>query len=371
MVRIFRFYFIFQVSFLLLFISKTYADLSNQLDQLVESLHRTKSFNGNLLIKHKGEIVFEKSIGNAVEEWQVPHTMKSKFMIASLSKSFTSALILILHEQNKLKVTDEIYNYINLPKGSNIDVEKWRSISIQDLMQHKSGLIRDFKPALNLNRSGYNLLSHILQNTLTNDGVFLTHDDGSYHYSNFGYLILAAVAEKAGVHFYHNQLKYEIFDPLNLKNTGEFHRHKFIENMSDGYFYGENRTLRKRCCDDSTSLRGAASLYSDAYDLMAWLDMLSGKSPHPNFPNLHELMLENISEAYDEGYAYGLAVHQHNNRERVYHNGHEFGYVSSISFYPEEDLQIVALSNRHGFISYSDYNVAADLSLKAAEIILN
>jgi CubicO group peptidase (beta-lactamase class C family) len=66
------------------------------------------SFSGSVLVGIDGKILFEKGYGLADAEWKIPNSVTTKFRIASLTKQFTGACILLLQERGKLNVQDQI-----------------------------------------------------------------------------------------------------------------------------------------------------------------------------------------------------------------------------------------------------------------------
>ncbi|MGH1468571.1 MAG: serine hydrolase domain-containing protein [Bdellovibrionales bacterium] len=349
----------------------SYGDTYSDLEALVKKYHYRQSFHGNVLVRRGGEILFEKSIGEANAEWKVPHTMDSKFMVASLSKSFTAAMILLMEARGDLSVEDAVSSYISLPKEPVIDEERWFKLKIKHLLNHTGGVKRDFMNTANLNRSGLNRLGGIIFNTFTNKKVFISDPGEKFYYSNLGYVLLGAVIEKVSSSDYENALKNNMLRQAELYDTGEFHRMKYLEYMSSGYFYGSGRRITKRCCDDATSLTGAASMYSTASDLANWLTLLRTSSEVFGV-NLLERMTGETVEGDVDGmeYGYGLMRGVVGGADRVYHTGHEWGFVSSMNLYPEENLEIVVLANRHGFMGGSNLNSADALSIELAEYLL-
>src|SRR5215471_8343613 len=81
-------------------------------------------FRGTVLVGIAEKIVFEKAYGPADEEWDVPNTPKTKFRIASVTKQFTAACILLLQERGLLHVQDRVSNYLpDLPTA-------WKEVTI-------------------------------------------------------------------------------------------------------------------------------------------------------------------------------------------------------------------------------------------------
>lgn len=342
-----------------------------ELNLLVERYNQRHSFDGNVLIKQKGEVLFEKSVGYAQAEWRVPNTSDSKFMIASLSKSFTAAQILIMQNKNLLSLEDLVSDHIKLPKESVVNRELWLKLKIKHLLNHTGGLKRDFFNAASGHRSTYQHLNKTIFHALEDNKIFISTPGEKFHYSNFGYVLLAGVIESAGTRFYEDELKNNILRDLKMFNTAEYHRLKYIEYMTDGYLLGERGLVSKRCCDDATSLRGAANLYSTASDLIIWLEALRDSKKTFGFDLLEEMLQDTVhSDLEGSYYGYGLVEEGVGSTHRIYHVGHEWGYQSSMSLYPKENLQIVVLANRHEFLGNAYGNRADELSVEINKILI-
>jgi CubicO group peptidase (beta-lactamase class C family) len=103
-------------------------------DALMKGLVARDKFSGSVLVSRNGKVLFEKGYGLANREWNIPNSPLTKFRIASLTKQFTAASILLLHEQGKLKLTDSISIYVaDLPS-------EWQQITIHQLLTHTAGL---------------------------------------------------------------------------------------------------------------------------------------------------------------------------------------------------------------------------------------
>jgi CubicO group peptidase (beta-lactamase class C family) len=338
----------------LLLITLTYnayakSDLSirQDLKRIVQKTHRHLSFHGNILVKRGDKELLKQSFGQAIREWNVPHTLDSKFMIASLSKQFTAFAILQLEEQGKLSLDDSIATYVSLPKNSPIDQKQWQKITLRHLLTHSAGLIRDVARTPFMSTSDYNHLSAIVTNMLMHKKAIFK-PTGEFYYSNFGYLLLAQVIENVSKSFYGSFLRKHIFNKLRMYDTGEFHRRKSIQYMSDGYFYNDSNRVSKRCCHDATVFTGSHSLYSNLSNLSNWWQEI-----HVNKGVFPKKLIEKFLTIQFQGkdgqnYGFGLFSDVFSGVERVYHTGHEWGFVSLISYVKDLDLTIIYLSNSHG-----------------------
>ena len=108
--------------------------LAAELDALIKENHQAGLFDGSVLVAQNGQVIFSKGYGFADREKKIPNTPQTKFRIASVTKQFTAMAILLLQEQGKLNVEDNICNYItNCP-------EIFKPVKIRHLLSHSSGI---------------------------------------------------------------------------------------------------------------------------------------------------------------------------------------------------------------------------------------
>src|SRR5215510_13075372 len=89
------------------------AQNAGRMDQIVQTFVTDKQFMGSVLVARGDEVLLSKGYGSANLEWGIPNTSSTKFRLASVTKQFTAAAILILEERGKLKVEDPIKKYIS------------------------------------------------------------------------------------------------------------------------------------------------------------------------------------------------------------------------------------------------------------------
>jgi len=183
-----------------------------KIDQLLSTLHFEETFNGNILIAEKGNVLFEKSFGLADLETGAVLNSESIFNIASVSKTFTAVSILLLEEKGLVKLNDNIRMYFpNFP---------YKNITIENLLTHTSGLYRIQSELIR---------EEINQKGLTNNEVLTVyqnikpkayfHPGNGYKYANTNYILLAMIIEKVSKLPYPVYIKKNIFEKAGMKNT--------------------------------------------------------------------------------------------------------------------------------------------------------
>ena len=340
----------FLFCYLLPFYAFGVKDLEAEIDEIVQKYHETYSFHGNITVKQDDTMIYQKSLGLAHDSFNVPHTMQSRFMIASVSKQFTAALILVLAQEGLIDIHSPYSRYIPLEKKemSRETRKKWNRFTIYELLTHTAGLYRDVRTTDFYDPSSYQpYIIVILNRQLEGHDIFQFSGEKPV-YSNFGYMLLAYLAEEVSDKKYEDLLKEKIFDPLGMKSSGEYHRMKNIPFMAEGHRYPDNvDELSTRCCKDATSFKGSHSLYSDAKDLMIWVDNLNSTNPKVLTRESIAAMTKVHVHSQRMSYGFGFFVDPFNGSHRYWHDGFEYGYLSLVSVTPEKGLKIVILGNRH------------------------
>src|SRR6186713_272444 len=106
----------------------------DKIDKLVATYAEYGQFNGSVLVAEKGKVIYKKGFGLADMEWNIPNQPDTKHRLGSITKQFTSMLILQLVEQGKLKLDVPISTYLPDYPKKNGDV-----ITLHRLLTHSSG----------------------------------------------------------------------------------------------------------------------------------------------------------------------------------------------------------------------------------------
>jgi len=102
---------------------------NGSIDQLVDPYIKSNNFAGTIYVAKSEKVLYEKSFGKAIIEWNISNTNQTKYHLASVSKPFTSTSILLLEQQGKLSLTDPVTKYLPEFKDGN-------KITIHQLLSH-------------------------------------------------------------------------------------------------------------------------------------------------------------------------------------------------------------------------------------------
>ena len=297
---------------------------SAKLDAYMNALTDAGQFSGAVFVAQNGTVLLSKGYGMANDECSVPNTPQAVFRIASNSKQFTAAAIMKLQEQGRLNVTDLIAKYI--PDAP----PQWKDIKIYELLNHTSGMPRE---------GGYDVTdpTNIALPDLVHRFYALPLDfepGTNYSYSNNGYITLSYIIEQASGQSYDEYLYQNIFKPLGMNSTGGQETSNIVPNLSFGYTT-EADTLINYDLQNIHNVYGAGSLHSTTEDLYRWGQVFQKPGAILSSASV-DAMLE---------HRYGIAKATYDNRTIVTFTGRNFGYISQISYFPDDNVTLLWLSN--------------------------
>ena len=313
-------------------------------------------------IYQDGRIVYKHGYGMANLNDDVPITPATVFHVASMSKQFTAASILLLAQQGKLSLDDDVHKYIpELPDFG-------EKITLRHMLHHTSGL-RDQWALLELAGWRYS------QDLITDDDVMsvvtrqkaLNFKPGErYMYSNTGFTLLAIIVKRVSGMSFREFTTKNIFEPLGMTHTHFRDDHEeVIKHDALGYEHdgpqGNGKPYRMNLTNFDTA--GATSLHTTVEDLQLWDENFY--HPRVGGPALIEQMLhrDKLNNGELQDYASGLAIGTYRGLPTVDHNGGDAGYRSDMTRFPEQHFSASVLCN------FADTNPTA-LVHQVADIVL-
>jgi CubicO group peptidase (beta-lactamase class C family) len=288
----------------------------------------------SLLVLRNGKAVERRSYGFADLERRVATTPQTNYRLASMTKQFTAASILLLAQQGKLSISDRVKRWLpSLPAA--VD-----SVTIKHLLTHTSGIVdyEDVIPdAATVQVHDVDVL-HLLE---PQDSTYFKPGT-NYRYSNSGYALLALIVERASGKRFAAFLHDRIFAPLGMKNTVA-HEDGFsiVADRAYGYTMKDSAWVRKDQSVTSAVL-GDGGIYSSIDDLAKWdaalydSRLLSDTSRDLAFSPHTTTGDPNIS------YGFGWRI----TGETAWHSGETSGFRNVIVRYPSRHLTVIILSNR-------------------------
>ncbi len=314
-------------------VGATHPDTMQQVDELM------KRYQGNgpgaaLLVVRNGVPLVRRAYGMADLEKGVAATPSTNYRLASVSKQFTAAAILLLAEDERLTLDDSVRKWLpELPAGN-------AGITVRHLLTHASGLI-DYEDELP-DALGNQVRDADVLDILAKQVHTYFPPGGDFQYSNTGYALLALMVERISGEAYPEFLQQRIFQPLGMTRTLAYVAGgTAIDHRAFGYSRLDDQWART---DQSTTsaVLGDGGIYSSIDDLAKWdaaLDddrLLSDRS--------RKLAFAPTISTHDPAVDYGLGWYV--GADRVWHSGETIGFRNVIVRFPQR-LTVLILSNRN------------------------
>ena len=278
-----------------------------------------------------GRQVVGRTYGQADLERNVPITAASTFDAASVVKQFVAAATLLLVEDGKLSLTEDVHKYIpELP-------DYGHRITLDHLMTHTSG-IRDWTGLAPL--TGRNV--DALTVTLRQRGLDFAPGE-EWSYSNGGYVLLKEIVARASGMSFADFTRTRIFEPLGMKSTAYVaDLRNVIPNRALAYERGGTGWILDMQFENERG--GGGALFSTPHDLLIWNDALaSSKLGQFVTDTLHEPATLNNGRKL--GYARGLFLDMNRDSRVIWHSGGSAGYGTFLARFPEKRLSVASMCN--------------------------
>ncbi|WP_116788108.1 serine hydrolase [Flavobacterium psychrotrophum] len=328
-------------------------DYLKPIDSIVK-LYAGKEIPGfAVLVSKNGKTLYSRNAGYANLEKKEKITDKTVFALASTSKQFTAACIVLLEKQGKLSLDDNLRKY--MPEFP----EYAEKITINQLLNHTAGLKDHRALAMFRGEKSDEYNSSAIKDMLT--AQELNYQPGEkWSYSNSGYWCLAQIVEKVSGQSVALFAEKNIFKPLGMKDTRYVTKpDNKVKNAAAGY---QNDGTHYNPSDVDEYAVGGAGVYSTAKDLQKWLaEMESHRVFGPAFWNT--MTAENPAQGKGFAYTKGLFNFKYAGRTMISHGGDVVGFHPITAYFPAEKIGVVILGNDDDFKRYEILGAAVDLLL--------
>jgi len=314
-----------------------------KIDAVMQELHRTRAFNGNVLVAKKGKIIYENAIGWADYLHRDSLQIGSQFELASVTKTMTSTAILMLMERGKLKLDDDVKRFFpDFP---------YDGVTIRLLLTHRSGMMNYVYFIDDIYRS-----QHLNQRKgLTNMDAMKMIADYKPHpfnvpnkrflYNNSNFMVLGSIIEKVSGVSYAQFMKDNVFKPASMLHTAVYS--KAVYDKIPVHVVGHDRgqwkySVAQNFLDGPVGDKG---IYSTVKDLFLFdralragilLKQATLDSAYvPRNPMLHGHF----------SYGYGWRTFTAPGQQVIYHTGWWHGFRHIYLRDMKNDITIVLLSN--------------------------
>lgn len=318
------------------------ADQLAALDALIQRSMQTRQFPGvAVAVIKNGTPVVVKGYGLADVEKAIPVTEQTVFQLASITKQFTAAAVLLLVEDGRLSLDAKITDVLTgLPAT-------WSAVTVRHLLTHTSGI-----PSYTDRFREHRVTD---SQAFTTDGILALVKDAPleftpgerFAYCNTGYYLLGLVIEKAAGKPYATFLGERIFTPLGMTSTGYDDYADPRPTRAKGYSTANGRTSPAPHTHPTQPF-AAGALVSTVVDMAKWDAALGARTLLK--PASYDAMWTpmRLNDGSPSTYAMGWVMEPYRGRPRQSHGGGITGFSTFISRFPDDRITIVALINQGG-----------------------
>jgi len=346
--------------------------IEKQFNSVLES---TKAPGFAVAIVEGDKVIYAKGFGYSDYENKVLADANTLFAIGSSTKAFTSALLGILREDEKLSFDDSPIKYVPDLRFYNNDMNN--NIIIKDLMRHSTGLPRH-------DGSWYFFPSHDKDSLVARIQYHepFTGVRQQWYYNNFGFLLQGVITEKITGESWEKNIEDKFFIPLGMNRSKTMiDGMKNGTNTAIGYRLDDDRNIKKMDYYDIAGMSPAGSINSSVNDMSKWLITWINKGKFGDTQVISEAYVkeamssqmavsggfpsDELPDVQFSNYGYGWFLHSYKGHYMVEHGGNIDGFSASVALYPTDSLGIVVLTNQNGSaIPKLVRNIAADHMLK-------
>lgn len=305
------------------------AEFTRAANAAVTLAEREDGLSGLILVARGEDVLLRRAAGLADRQRNIRNTPNTRFPLASVTKQFTAAGIMVLVEEGKVFLDDPITKfYPSSPTA-------WKDVTISHLLTHGSGIsdywVRRPQGLPEQRTAEIGSPQALIQRSL---GQTLAFSPGSnIEYSNTGYALLTAVIERASGQSYGDFLKTRIFEPLGMTGTGYGGTLPVNGYMRSGAEMTSKGPLKL------DELGGFGGIYSTLDDMHKWSLALEG-----------DLILQRTSRDamfrdYGYNYGFGWRLAPKFGQRLIWHTGNGDNFTAIFDRFPIEQLTVVAMSN--------------------------
>ena len=317
----------------------------SKIEQYLENSVEQDHFSGAVIVVQNGNVLLNRGYGMATE------TMKNQsdtvIHVASVTKQFTAAAIMLLWERGQIDLDASINSY--LPEKYRSD--QWEKVTVHHLLSHTGGV-----PDYAVERDYYDVRKGFCFGDTVNGMIHearntpLEFEPGSqFKYSNIGYTLLGIILEEQTGCPYKEFIQDNLLIPAGMTSSG-IHDENYVAREMDATGHRWDESQKKLVDDNVISLPVTApdgGLFTTTEDLLKWSDVIAGKTKGI----LSAKSIEKMTTPYQntsfpgEQYGYGLFIDDSFGTRRIHHPGWIVGFRSHFCLFPEKGIYIAVLCN--------------------------
>jgi CubicO group peptidase (beta-lactamase class C family) len=332
-------------------------DLGPQIDRVLAATYKPDAPGITVIVVKDGKTVLRKGYGMADLEHKQPLGPDTPMRLGSITKQFTSTAILMLVDEGKIRLDDDITVYLpDYPTQG-------KKITIEHLLTHTSGIVSyTGKPGFVSNMTKAMTVQQMVD-FFKNDPLEFA-PGARYKYNNSGYFLLGAIIEKVSGQTYDKFVEQRIFVPLGMTRTA-YEGHERDKAVGALGYSGAPGSFKPANPLSMTQPYAAGALVSTVDDLARWDAAVSSGKLLQAASWQRAFTPYTLSTGGSTGYGYGWEAAKFRGEQMISHGGNINGFNSYALRLPAEKVYVAVLSNTE-----SGMAPASDAAFKAAAIAI-
>ena len=330
------------------------SDPEKRADQLFYAYNEEGVPGGVVGVIKNGEVVFSKAYGLANLSHSIPYEVNTPTNIGSVSKQFTAMAILLLEQQGKLSLDDDVRKHIpELPDLGQV-------VTIHNMLNHTNGFREVYNLMPMTGWKGEDMLrrEEIIE-MLKRQEELQNAPGEEYNYNNSAFILLAEIVERISGQTFPEYMEANVFAPLGM--TSSLVRPNpavIIPGASQGYV---RDSLGYHEAGDLYAAYGAGGIYTTVEDFSKWMGNFS-KPLLGGIELVNRLVtVDTLNNGDTMSYALGIGVDEFRGLTSYSHGGADIAHRAFLVYFPEIDAGVVAMSNNANFNSGGIANEMAEL----------
>lgn len=331
--------------------------LTEKVDAIFAQWDKPDSPGCALGVIKDAKLIYRRGYGSANLDYNVPISSESVFYIASTSKQFTAASILLLARRGTISLDDDIRKYFP-------EIPKYESpITIRHLIHHTSG-IRDYLELMSMaGRSFEDAFDNQDAVEVISRQRGLNFKPGDQHlYSNSNYVLLAEIVRRATGKSLREFAEENLFRPLGMTST-LFNDDRTVIVKNRVVSYGMGTNAKPRYFIKNINAMGDGNLLTTVEDLARWDQNFYDNRVGGSGFSEQMLTRGKLNSGEELSYAFGLSHGEYRGLKTVSHGGGFLGFRTEMVRFPEQKFTVICLCNSGAISPGALANRVADLYL--------
>jgi CubicO group peptidase (beta-lactamase class C family) len=319
-------------------------DPEKRADQLFYAYSEEGVPGGVVGVIKNGEVVFSKAYGLANLSHDIPYEVNTPTNIGSVSKQFTAMAILLLEQEGKLSLDEDVRKHIpELPDLGQV-------VTIKNMLNHTNGFREVYNLMPMTGWKGEDMLrrEEIIE-MLKRQEELQAAPGEEYNYNNSAFILCAEIVARISGQSFPEFMEENVFAPLGMNSSVvRADPSVVIPGASQGYV-SDSTGFHE--AGDLYAAYGAGGIYTTVEDFSKWMGNFSNPVIGGEEVVNRLVTVDTLNNGDTMTYALGIGVDEFRGLKNYSHGGADIAHRAFLVYFPEIDAGVVAMSNNGNFNS--------------------